>query len=272
MKKMIALLLCLGLTAGLVACGAPTSSTEEPISGGWSTDEPTELTDEQKALFEKALDGMTGVSYTPVLFLGIQVVGGYNYRFLCKAQAVYPDAPETWVIVEIFEDPEGNAEVTSVIDLTDEQAAQYGVEINAFGNGNVQIANPFVDCDDFDVAAELAGFAISVPETVDGYPLRLIQAVDGDMIQVFYATGDLADEAAQRVLLRKAVGSEDVSGDYNEYAEVFEQDVGGRTVTFKGDGSLVYLAVWTDGSYSYSVSVSDGADLDAILALVNGLK
>ena len=277
LKTVLMMLLCLSLGVGMVACGAANNKeteTEAPVSGGWSTGEPTELTDEQKAVFAKATENLTGATYTPVLFLGEQVVAGFNYRFLCRAQGSWLDAPLTWVIVEIYEDLEGNAELTNVTDLTDEQAAQYGVEINADVPeiGGMQIANPFIDCGNLAEAAEIAGFAITVPETVDGHSNKLIQAVAGEMIQVFYTTGDPADEGTEEVLLRKGVGSEDISGDYNEYAEVFAQDVSGVTVEFKGDGERVYLATWTDSDYSYSVSVSDGAALDAMLALVNGLK
>lgn len=272
MKKLLALLLCLSLALCLVACRASTGNTEEPIDGGWSTGEPTAPDAEQLAVFEKATETLTGASYTPVLLLSTQVVAGYNYRFLCKAHGSYLESPETWAIVEIYEDPQGNATLTDVTDITDEEAAQYGVEIGAADIGGMQIANPFIDCESFEAAAEIAGFAITAPEGVEGYPNRMIQAVEADMIQVFYTTGDMAVSDTESVLLRKAVGSEDVSGDYNEYGEVSEQDVDGLTVTLKGDGERVYLAIWTDGDYSYSVSVSDGAGLDAILELVNGLK
>ena len=292
MKTILIVILCLSLAASLAACaGEKSATTEKPasaekpvttekpatteaVSGGWSTGDPTELTEEQKALFEKATATLTGVDYTPVLYLGTQVVAGYNHRILCKAQAVVPDAPESWVIVEIYEAPDGKAEITNVLDVSAEEAAKYGVEIAAQEpiSGGMQIANPFVDCDSFDAAKEIAGFAINAPETVDGYPERMIQAVENDMIQVFYTDGDLAEEGTPHVLLRKAVGIEDVSGDYNEYASVREQEVNGLTVTLKGDGKLSYLATWTDGSYSYSVSVSNGMTEDAILTLVNSLN
>ena len=214
--------------------------------------------------------GQTGVSYTPELYLGSQVVAGYNYRFLCKAQVVVPGASETWAIVQIYEDLDGNATVTEVTNLTNEEAAQYGVEPAT--SETVQIANPFVDCDSFEAAATVAGFAITAPETVEAYPNRMIQAVADNMIQVFYTTGDLADERTEHILVRKAVGSEDVSGDYNDYASVTEQDINGTTVTLKGDGKLIYLAVWTDGDFSYSVAVSNGTDLDTMLKLANTLE
>lgn len=125
-KRILTSILCLTLAAGFVACGAGESSQEQPVSGGWSTGAPTEPDDAQKAVFAKAVENLDGVSYTPVLYLGFQVVAGYNHRFLCKAQVIYPDAQESWVIVEIYEDLEGNAEITNVIELTAEQAAQYG--------------------------------------------------------------------------------------------------------------------------------------------------
>lgn len=136
-KKILVLLLVLGMSVLLFACGAANSNTEDdhadadpanpPVAGGWSTGDPTVPTDDQIAVFNKATESMVGVDYEPVLYLGSQIVAGRNHRFLCKAQVVCPDAPQTWAIVEVYEDLEHNAEVTSVVDLTDEQAAQYGV-------------------------------------------------------------------------------------------------------------------------------------------------
>lgn len=284
LKSVLSLLLCLSLAVCLVACASSKDkanpseksaedTTEDPICGGWTTDAPTEVTDEQAALFEKAMGDITGVSYTPVLYLGSQVVAGLNHRFLCKAQGVYPDAPETWAVVEIYEDLNGNAEVTDITDITDEEAAQYGVTLEAPGfGGGMQIANPFQDCESFADAEAIAGFAITAPDAVEGYPDRMIQAVSNDMIQSFYANGDMAEESTAYILLRKAVGSEDISGDYNEYGTVTELEVEGKTVTLKGEGDVFYVAIWTDGDYSYSVSVSDGADAETIFALVNSLS
>ena len=136
LKICLILLLCLSLLLCLNACGkaeqhpledpAVNNAEKEPVSGGWSAGAPTELTGEQITLFETATEGMTGASYTPVLYLGFQVVGGMNHRFLCKAQSNASGAPETWAILEIYDDMGGSAEVTSVIELTEEQAAQYG--------------------------------------------------------------------------------------------------------------------------------------------------
>ncbi len=272
LKKLLALALCLSLALCLAACNTgnkpetttakPESSTNtenEPLEGGWTTQEPTELTAEQKALFEKAMNGLTGVSYTPVSYLGSQVVAGTNHRFLCKAQTVVPGAEEREVVITIYEDLEGNAEITAIEDVESEAPTS-------------QIANPFVDFDSLEEAAKLAGFSMRVDAEPEGYPIRHIQAVKNELLQMFLATGDMAEEGTEHVLFRKGVGSEDVSGDYNEYASVSQQELAGRTVTLKGDGKLVWLATWTDGNYSYSISVSDGMEQESMLALVKGLN
>lgn len=55
---------------------------------------------------------------------------------------------------------------------------------------------------------------------------------------------------------RKSLGTEDNSGDYNTYPQEKTVDVSGLSVTLKGDGKGCSLALWTDGTYAYSISVS----------------
>ena len=54
------------------------------------------MTEEQKAVFDKAVEKLLGVSYEPVTYLGSQVVAGQNHCFLCKATVIYPDAKPTY--------------------------------------------------------------------------------------------------------------------------------------------------------------------------------
>ena len=51
-------------------------------------------------------------------------------------------------------------------------------------NGNNEIPNPFIDCNTLEDAAKIAGFDITVPDAIDEYTDRTIQAVDKDLIQV----------------------------------------------------------------------------------------
>lgn len=71
---------------------------------------------------------------------------------------------------------------------------------------------------------------------------------------------------------RKAAGTEDCSVDYNVYTDVTEFEAGSITVTLKGDAGQYTLAIWTDGSYSYSLSLSDGLSLSDWQALMNSIQ
>ena len=71
---------------------------------------------------------------------------------------------------------------------------------------------------------------------------------------------------------RKAAGTEDCSGDYNVYTDVTEFEESGMTVMLKGDAGQFTLAIWTDGSYSYSLSLSDGLSLSDWQALMNSIQ
>lgn len=67
---------------------------------------------------------------------------------------------------------------------------------------------------------------------------------------------------------RKSQGTEDNSGDYNEYTQVETVDIAGNTVTLKGDKDLYSLALWTDGSYAYSISVTEPISQEVFTALI----
>lgn len=137
---------------------------------------------------------------------------------------------------------------------------------------NAQIPNPWVDCGTLEEAAELAGFDIAVPDRIDGYPNTYIQAVKDEMIQVFYSDQDMNAEDRKTVLIRKGKGSEDISGDYNEYARQQEQEMHGVAVTLKGEGDTIFNAVWTQDGFAYSVSADEGLTLDQVDSLVELVK
>ena len=135
-------------------------------------------------------------------------------------------------------------------------------------DGSTEIANPYVDCETLEEAGELAGFDISVPIEIDGgYTQGTIQAVENEMIQVIYTT-----EAGEEITLRKGTGTEDISGDYNEYAEENTLDVDGTSVTARGSDGLVYAATWTDGTYTYAITASAGLESDSVSALVPSIQ
>ncbi|MDO4739135.1 MAG: hypothetical protein Q4A66_00560 [Eubacteriales bacterium] len=110
MKKIIVLLLSALLLIGVVTATATTL-------GGWTVAEDNAITEERKAVFEKAMEEMLGVQYEPVTYLASQVVAGSNHCFLCKATVIVPDAQPSYVLVYLYEDLEGNVEIKNIADL-----------------------------------------------------------------------------------------------------------------------------------------------------------
>lgn len=134
---------------------------------------------------------------------------------------------------------------------------------------NIGMPSPLIDCNTMEEAEKLAGFTMSLPKNLpEGYSIKLIQAIKDKLIQVFYENGD--DE----LLIRKAVGKEDISGDYNNYPENQSITVNGVTVETKGSNGKVNVATWTDGDYSYSISFQPetaGVDTDVIKDMVENI-
>ena len=116
----------------------------------------------------------------------------------------------------------------------------------------VQIPNPFIDCSSLAEAVEVAGFEMRAPKSVGDYDRVFISAIDCELIDVLYECGDAT------VRVRKGAGTEDISGDYNSYAETAVSEVDGMEVTMKGNTEKVNLAVWTSGAHTFSVSASAG--------------
>ena len=115
MKKLIAILLVVALAAVFLAVSVTASSEEiGTLSGGWSAAESPEITEEVKTLMDKAMEGLLGVDYTPVAYLGSQIVAGTNHCILCQAKVVYPGAEPYFALVYIYEDLNGGAEILDI--------------------------------------------------------------------------------------------------------------------------------------------------------------
>jgi len=136
---------------------------------------------------------------------------------------------------------------------------------------NNEIANPWIDCANLDEAAQVAGFDIVVPERIDGYPNTFIQAMEKEMIQVFYSDKDLEDETYSAILIRKGFG-DDISGDYNEYTENKTADMHGVSVALSGNDGLIYKALWQQDGFAYSIGADKGIDEALVNDLVESVK
>jgi len=127
MKKTVVMVLALlcAMMFLLTACGTQSGNgTDEAVGtldGGYEINSGSTLLEdnaEAKAAFEKAAEKLDGSEYEPIALLGTQVVSGTNYAILCRITAVTPEAEPEMAIVYIYEDLEGNAEVSEVKSLT----------------------------------------------------------------------------------------------------------------------------------------------------------
>lgn len=132
---------------------------------------------------------------------------------------------------------------------------------------NAQVPNPYTEYETLDAAAEKAGFKMTAPDSIDGYDDPIIQVMNKTMIQLIYKNAE-----NNSIQIRKAAGSEDISGDFNSYPETSSAEIGGADVAFKGSDSLVSLATWTNDGYTYSVRSDLALTIEAMTALVESVN
>ena len=115
MKKAIALLLALLLLAALAACDKPadkageTGKTGEETgetakTGEWELTQNGALTEDAQNAFDKAMRGLTGVNYTPLVLLAGREGEKAGYCLLCEARVVYPNAQPYYAFVTVVGD------------------------------------------------------------------------------------------------------------------------------------------------------------------------
>ncbi len=101
----------------VVSSDADAQSAGGEITGGWAEVNPPEMTDAAKAALEKACETLTGAEYTPVALLATQIVAGTNYRIICQSTPAVPGAESSYVIVTVYADLQGNAEITDTLEF-----------------------------------------------------------------------------------------------------------------------------------------------------------
>lgn len=69
--------------------------------------------------FSKVIQGLVGVSYTPVLYVGHQLVSGTNYCIVCKSTLVTNPPVSGCKVLFIYEDLNGNCSITKIDDVID---------------------------------------------------------------------------------------------------------------------------------------------------------
>lgn len=121
---------------------------------------------------------------------------------------------------------------------------------------DAQVTNLYEDLPDAAALASRLGYTPKLPQTLPaGFSESGAALIGGRLAQVEYTDG------AATVSYRTAKGADDVSGDYNSYSEQNTEN----SVTLKGDGGQISLAVWRDDASSYALSFSPGVTKQAAL-------
>ena len=138
--------------------------------------------------------------------------------------------------------------------------------------GAADMINPVSEYETLSAAQRAAGVEIEIPEGPEGYPVTCYHAIKNiGLLEIVYLDGPAnSEDSKEGYRIRKQAGEADISGDYNEYSEIMEQEVeGGRIVTLKGNDGAIYCMTWTDGGYSYAVDIDmDGSGMPAYDALI----
>ena len=133
MKKIIVMFAALMMIVCLAACGSDSSEVPsdvqknadsviaeltgngQELSGGWTARDSAELSDEVQTVFDKATSE-ENAEYRAISLEATQIVAGTNYCFLCE---VTKDGTTEYELVYVYEDLEGNAEITDTELLSD---------------------------------------------------------------------------------------------------------------------------------------------------------
>ena len=113
----------------------------------------------------------------------------------------------------------------------------------------------------------MTGFALECPEIYKDLKLSEIDVYNNSLIDAVYC--DASDEV--RMHIRKAEGSDDISGDYSTWETETKIQAAGKTVTLKGDEGLCSLLIWTENGYSYAVSLAQGITPEEAAAIAEGV-
>ena len=128
------------------------------------------------------------------------------------------------------------------------------------------IANGMVEVASKEELSEAVGFPVKSAQSLPFFPQSIYYtSYWGEMAQIDYANG------GSTACFRQSLVEEDISGDWNEYPAKESFTVNGCAVTLKGEADSYTLAIWQDGTYSYSLSLSAGQPASVWESIVEGV-
>lgn len=177
-------------------------------------------------------------------------------------------ASESTVMALSDDGDQGAPLARAVQDADEGEVAQDAV---AASGAMATLANPWQECASMAQAESLAGFSFAISDSAlpEGYgpEAAYIQVIAGAMLEV-----DYMGERGGSVCLRKAVGIDDVSGDYNSYDLTQTSRIAGQDVTLRGAENAWYVVTWARDGYSFAVVSTSALTTPQVEALVAGMR
>lgn len=139
------------------------------------------------------------------------------------------------------------------------------IDTSADGGNSTQIPNPFTEHKTIDDARKVLSFDAKVPTNIpNGYKIDYISTMSNDFLQIGYKNGE------NEILYCAAKGSDDISGDYNEYKNVENKKIGDYSFVIRGNESgRAANLLWTDGKYTYSLYANPEVETDKLMSVAD---
>jgi hypothetical protein len=187
--------------------------------------------------------------------LGATSSGG-NYAADTAPQAMYEASPtaedaycEPNAVCDSATSETNGASMSESTNMKDDEGSvsYLGPELE---EAEVDMINPFIDCNTLEEAENIAGFEFNVPDDLEPDLDAKYRALEGKLIEVIYY-----DRGEEIYRIRKGT-ERDVSGDYNEYSVSVCVDAATWAGELKGyKEGLTNCAVWTDEKgFGYSLT------------------
>ncbi len=155
-------------------------------------------------------------------------------------------------------------------------------------NKIIKLPNSIVKYETLEEAIEACGFKFSIPDTIVGYENKQYSIINDETIQITYYNEkklesineeDLKNitfdsfNANQHILfIRKSTGTEDISGDYNDYSEINRIYINNLDVTTKGNNGKISVAIWTNNGYTFAITTNNPISTDLLLDIIINIK
>ena len=131
-------------------------------------------------------------------------------------------------------------------------------------SADLQTGPNTVVCSSADELSKQLGFPISDVTALPFEPSETAYLCSwGNLGEIDYTGAD-----GRTAVYRKSPGTDNNSGVYDSFPDTEQLSVGSVTAAVSGDGTQFALAVWTDGTYAYSIVLSDGVSLGTWQAIL----